>query len=76
MLDIEQDAIDSYPKPVTIEGTMEILDQLENCICKIKNENGNGTGFFCSINKEIKVLITNNHVIDEKIIKENNRIKV
>ena len=69
--------IDDYPKPVTIEGTNKILNQLKNCICKI--DIGKGSGFFCEIpykNKKLKVLMTNNHVIDEKIIKENKKIKV
>ena len=77
MEEIEKEkALNEYPKPVTIEGTMKILNQLQNCICKIKNKNGNGTGFFCSINDNLKVLITNNHVIDEEILKENKRIQV
>ena len=65
-----------YPKPVTIEGTMKILEQLKNCICKIENKNGKGTGFFCSISEKIKVLITSNHLVDEEIIKEDKEIKV
>ena len=68
--------ITDYPIPITIEGTNIILKQLTNCICKIENRKGNGTGFFCSISEKIKVLITNNHVIDEKIIKENSKIRV
>jgi hypothetical protein len=51
---------------------------MENCICKIyKNGGGKGTGFFCNIkynNYNIPVMMTNNHVIDEKYIKENNNI--
>ena len=37
---------------------------------------GNGTGFFCSINEKIKVLITNNHVINEEIIKNKEILRV
>ena len=80
MEDIEKEKIiNNYPKPVTIKGTMKILYQLQNCICKIENKNGNGTGFFCYIpykNKKIKVLITNNHIINEDILKENNKIQI
>ena len=72
----KQKALDNFPKPVTIEGTIKILNQLQNCICKIENPNGNGTGFFCSINEKLKVLITNNHIINEDIIKYNNKLKV
>ena len=64
-----------YPKPVSIEGTEKILDQMKNCVCKIILENGDrGTGFFCNIkcNKEfIPVMITNNHIIDSNYISNN-----
>ena len=50
---------------------------MENCICKIYLEDGKkGTGFFCKIpflNNLLPVLITNNHVLNEKDI-ENNKI--
>ena len=79
MSEIEKEKLlDKYPAPVTIEGTKKILNQLKNYICKIENKNGNGTGFFCYIpykNGKLEVLITNNHVINEEILKEK-RIKV
>ena len=76
-MEIEKEKIiDNYPLPITIEGTKIILNQLINCICKIENRNGSGTGFFCSINEKVKALITNNHVINENIINENKTIRV
>ena len=48
---------------------------MKNSICKIENKNGCRTGFFCKI-LSIKLLITNNHVIDEEIMKNNNIIRV
>ena len=72
----KEQLIEEYPLPVTIEGTNIILNQLSKCICKIENKKGNGTGFFCSINEKLKVLITNNHIIDEQIILENSKIRV
>ena len=43
---------------------------MEKCICKIyKNDGSKGTGFFCKINydnKEIPVMITNYHVINDE----------
>ena len=64
--------LSEYPKPVSIEGTEIILNQLKKTICKISTENGSkGTGFFCKIpypNKELKVFITNNHLIDQNYI--------
>ena len=66
--------------PVSLEGTRKILYQMENCICLIHKDNGEiGTGFFCEIpykNNIIKVLITNNHVLNENEIKNNKIIKI
>jgi len=67
--------INKYPLPVTIDETELILKQMKNSICKIENKNGKGTGFFCKISNK-KLLITNEHVINEEIIKDNNIIKV
>ena len=60
--------IKNSPDPISISGTKTILDQVMNCICKLKINNTYGTGFFCIIplnNKELKVLMTNYHVLDE-----------
>ena len=80
MTEIEKEKLlDKCPLPVTIEGTTQILYQLKNCICKIENKNGKGTGFFCNIpynNNKLKVLITNNHIINEEILANNKIIKV
>lgn len=73
----EKDIIDS-PEPVSLSGTQIILNQMRNCICKIKNDNAVGTGFFCIIpygkGTTINCLITNNHVLNEKYYEENNKI--
>ena len=69
--------LDKYPSPITIECTNKIIEQMKKSICKIRNKNGKGTGFFCFIPKFNQyALITNNHIIDEKIIKENNNLIV
>ena len=66
--------------PVTMDGINKILQQMKNCICKIyTKEGGVGTGFFCKINYKnslYPLLITNNHIIDEKYIKEKKVIKI
>ena len=67
--------LNKYPLPVTISKTESILKQMKESICKIENKNGDGTGFFCKILNK-KILITNNHVINEEIIKNNNILKV
>ena len=80
MTHIEKEkSLDLYPLPVTIEGTNTILEQMKKCICKIENKNGNGTGFLCYIpynNTKIEVMITNNHIINEDIIKNNKIIQI
>ena len=65
--------------PVSIEGTKKILDQLMNCICKIKMKGEFGTGFFCKIpdkNEILKVLMTNYHVLNEKNLEENQKLNI
>jgi len=72
---IKQTLIEDQPSPVDLEGTQLILSQMENCICKIVNDDGRkGTGFFCTIpfpdeNNLLNVLRTNNHVLNENDIK-------
>ena len=64
------------PNPVSFKGTENILNQMNNCVCRIYN-NGNGTGFFTKIpfkNKLLPVLITNNHIINQNDIKNNETI--
>ena len=65
------------PIPVSIEGMKKIFFQLENCICQIyKKNDGKGICFFCKIsfqNKLLQVLITNNHILEEKDIQNNEK---
>ena len=76
MTQIEKENIlEKYPLPVTIEKTEIILKQMKESICKIKNKTCDGTGFFCKILNK-KLLITNNHVINEEIIKNKKIINV
>ena len=72
---IKEKEISNYPKPVTIEQTSIILYQMKHCICKIYK--GNGTGFLCILPyNNIKILITNYHVINKIYIKNNKTIKI
>ena len=78
---IEEIFTEKSPNPVSIEGTEKILYQMRHSICKIIKKKGEkGTGFFCFIpitdNKVLPVLITNNHILNEKDIKNNETIKV
>ena len=70
----------NYIKPVNIEGTKKILEQMTNCICKVKNNQLIGTGFFCKIpynnNTKINVLITSYQIINEFYFNQNNNINL
>ena len=61
--------------PISFQSSEIIIHQMKNCVCKIKNKGSNGTGFFTKIpccNTLIKVLITNNHVINKEDIEKGN----
>ena len=87
MNEIKEKRIKGSPKYISLKRTEIIVEQMKKKICKIILENGNGTGtgFFCKIpfqdkGKELSVLITNEHIINEfekeiTIIYNNNDIK-
>ena len=66
--------------PVIIDDLNIIIEQMNKYICKIKNNNSEkGTGFFCNIpfeDKKIPVLVTTNHLISEKRMKEGEKINL
>ena len=75
----EEKKIKNSPDYVTISGTQTILNQMKNSICKIKINNTNGTGFFCKIhyeNKIMYVLMTNYHILDEKYYNQNDSLNL
>ena len=67
----EERYLKNYPIPIPIERTEEILYQMKNSVCKIYKGGFIGTGFFCkkkllnNNKKDLYVLITNNHVLNE-----------
>ena len=78
---IKETLIENQPIPVGIEETKLILYQMENCICKIYQNERTGTGFFCKIpfpdkNNVLNVLITNNHILNKEDIKNNKIIEL
>ena len=72
--------IEKFPKPVPIERTKIILNQMQKKVCKIyKSISEKGTGFFCNIrynNRIMHTMITNYHIIDKNYIKNNKEIKI
>ena len=74
--DIEKDndVIDEQ-NPILDFEIFEKINKFKNCVCKLEiSKNGikkSGTGFFCYIpSKAIRVLITNNHIINENYLKD------
>ena len=71
---IEEKELRNYPNIISFECTERILEQMKNQICNIKLTDGTiGTGFFCKIpfptkDKMLPVLVTNNHLINEKLL--------
>jgi hypothetical protein len=66
-------------KNMNLLRLQKFLTNAEKAIGKIKLPGGYGTGFFCTIpylNNELKVLITNNHVLNETFFKEEDAIKL
>ena len=75
----EEGLIAHFPTLLSIRCTEKILEQMKKNICKIKTQITEGTGFFCKIpfpNKEnlLKVLITNNHIINKELF--NSKIEI
>ena len=59
-------------EPISYKTTNKIIETMKNCICRIKFEEILGTAFFCFIpykNKKLPVMISNNHIINENILK-------
>jgi len=72
---VKEKLLNKYPSPVTTDETEIILKQMKKSICKIQNKFGEGSGFFCQISNK-KLLLTNNHVINEELLKNSKLIKV
>ena len=63
---------------MTLEKIDKITEQMKKYIYKVFG-NGVGTGFFCKISyqdKLIPVMITNYHVINDNYINNNKQIKI
>ena len=75
MSGINEKEMEDYPKPIFMECTEIILEQMKKTIGKICLDDGTkGTGFFCKIplnnnQDSLTVFITNNHIINEDFLK-------
>ena len=73
----DEKKIEGSIDPVNIECTKKILDQMMNCIFKIKINGVYATGFFCKFshkNQAIKVFITSYQVLNENNFIENKKL--
>ena len=75
---IKEGDIYGSPRIISYDCLLKIMEQMEDCICKIIGKN-KGTGFFCKIpfpddDTLLPVLITNNHIIDQNILDFSNEI--
>ena len=72
--------MDDYPKSISKRRTKIIYDQMNGSFYKIIGINNKyGIGVFCKIimnNKDILVLMTNYHLIDEDYIENNSGIRI
>ena len=78
MSEVKELFIEDSLSPISIESTEIILDQMKNSVCEI-HLGKTGTGFFVRIpynNQILKLLITNNHVLNEKDIMIDNIINI
>ena len=80
MENLNEIELENFPKPVPIERTKIILNQMEKKVCKIyKSHSAKGTGFFCNIrynNRIMHTMITNYNIIDKNYIFNNKEIKI
>ena len=73
----EESMIKGSVDPVNMACKEKILQQMKNCVCKVKIDNINATGFFCKIPIINRVFfMTNHHVINEDYTKEKKEIHV
>ena len=72
--------LEDYPKSISLKGIEIIIEQMKKKKCKINIKNKKGIGYFCKIpfpneNNLLSVLIINNYIIDELILKKWNENK-
>ena len=79
----KEDIINEDKEIVDYEIIEKIVNSgIKKCICKIKQEIDSkkckkGTGFFCNIKeKNIKIFVTNNHVLDQEFLNKEKKLIV
>ena len=76
---IKEGYIEESPIPISLENSLKIINQMKNSICRIYTKENTGTGYFCKINynsKLIPFLITANHILNKEYIENNKEIAI
>ena len=78
---IREKQLANLPKAISLKLIKNLENISKTHICKIYcNDGSHGSGFFCNIqnnwNNNLKVLITNNHVLNKNDIKPGNLINI
>ena len=71
MAEINEVRIKGAIDPISMNQSKTILEQMQYSVCKLHVKEKKGTGFFIQIPNEeesVNVLVTNNHVLNEKDI--------
>ena len=73
---MKEKELENIPKSISTEEMKVLLNLIETHICKIECKDGtHGTGFFCNWHYyPFKVLMTNNHILNENDIKSGQTI--
>lgn len=80
--DINQEKYIENSEMINYNTLKDIINKdLEKCVCKIKIDLNNnyyklGTGFFCQLENNIKLLLTNNHIINENFLNSKNDLEI
>ena len=78
---LEEDKIHNEQKTIFRFGFYNIYKPYEKCVCKIiikaDGKENCGTGFFCYLpSKQMRVLITNNHIIDQNFLDKEEKLTI
>ena len=75
--DKDNDVVDEQNSILDLE-IFEKINKFKNCFCKLEilnNDKKIWNSFFCYIpSKEIRIMITNNHITDENYLKDKKEI--
>ena len=72
---MSEQLIEVQHSPIPLKGVKNIVEQMENNICKIDINENKGTGFICKILDKL-YLITNSDILNEEYIEENEIIEI